>query len=220
MTAIQTVLFDLDGTLADTAPDLGGALNELLRTHGLPEKNLADIRPAAGHGSAALIRLGAGIAPDHPDFAQWQQDYLAAYAGRCARDSVLFDGIARLLAELHHRSLKWGIVTNKSRAFTERLLPALGFPVPPAAVVCGDTCAEAKPSPQPLLHAARQTGTPPAQCLYLGDAERDMQAARRAGMTAVLARWGYIADTDDTAAWLCDAVIGTPAELLSLLDSF
>lgn len=218
MPAIRAVLFDLDGTLADTALDLGGALNTLLRARGLPEKDMADIRPVASHGSAGLLKLGTGITPDHPDFPQWKQDFLAEYERCFHRDTVLFDGIGALIAELSARGMAWGIITNKPHTFTDRLVPGLAFPVPPAVVVSGDTCAEAKPSVLPMLHACRSIGVTPEQCLYVGDAERDMQAGRNAGMTTVLARWGYIAADDDTENWPYDAAADTPADIPALLD--
>lgn len=214
---IQAVLFDLDGTLADTALDLGGALNRLLRKRNLPEIPVERIRPVASHGSPAFIKLGAGITAEHPDYEAWRQAYLAEYDQCFDCDTVLFDGINTLLAELAARGVKWGIITNKYAQFTDRLVPKLGFAVAPAVVVSGDTCAEAKPSAQPMLYACRAIGVEPQNCLYLGDAERDMQAAKNAGMTAVLAEWGYIAPDDDTNSWQQDARISRPLQLLNYL---
>lgn len=214
---IQAVLFDLDGTLADTALDLGGALNALLSRRGLPEKHMDDIRPVASHGASGLILLGAGIGKEHPDHARWRQEYLAEYERCFDCDTVLFDGINELILALDTRGLKWGIVTNKPKTFTERLVPKLGFAVAPATVVSGDTCREAKPSTLPMLHACREIGVAPEHCLYVGDAERDMQAAKNAGMTAVLANWGYIAGTDTPEQWLQDYAIDTPLDLLKHL---
>ena len=142
---LQAVLFDLDGTLADTALDLGGALNALLERHGFPQKQMEDIRPVASHGASGLILLGAGISKEHPEHARWRQEYLAEYERCFDRDTVLFDGINELIRALDERGLKWGIITNKPKTFTDRLVPKLGFAVPPATVVSGDTCAEAKP---------------------------------------------------------------------------
>ena len=213
----EAVLFDLDGTLADTALDLGGALNTLLRRHNLPEKSMAEIRPVASHGASGLILMGAGITKDHPDHARWRQEYLAEYERCFDRETVLFDDINLLIAELGKRGIKWGIITNKPHTFTHRLVPKLSFIIPPAVVVSGDTCGEAKPSTKPMFYACEQIGVNPENCIYVGDAERDMQAGRNAGMKTVLARWGYIAATDNTEEWPYDHSINTPLELLGLL---
>ncbi|WP_416191085.1 HAD family hydrolase [Neisseria sp. CCUG12390] len=213
----RAVLFDLDGTLADTAQDLGGALNFVLRANGLAEKSMDEIRPVASHGANGLLKMGAGITPDHPDHAQWRQTFLDRYEECYADETVLFDGINELLRELDKRGLAWGIITNKPAKFTDKLVPQLGFAVPPAVVISGDTCGEAKPSVKPMLHACGQIGVKPEECVYLGDAERDMQAAKNAGMKAVLVNWGYIAEDDDTEAWLQDVCIDTPLDLLAVL---
>ncbi|SUA35934.1 phosphatase [Neisseria zoodegmatis] len=213
----EAVLFDLDGTLADTALDLGGALNTLLRRHNLPEKSIAEIRPVASHGASGLILMGAGISKDHPEHARWRQEYLAEYERCFDHETVLFDDINRLIAELDKRGIKWGIITNKPHTFTHRLVPKLGFSIPPAVVVSGDTCGEAKPSTKPMFYACEQIGVKPENCIYVGDAERDMQAGRNAGMKTVLADWGYIAAEDQTGEWPHDARIDTPLELLAHL---
>lgn len=212
---IQAVLFDLDGTLADTALDLGAALNRLLRRHGLPEKDIAEIRPVASHGASGLIRLGAGIDLHHPDHAAWRRDFLAEYERGFTDKTVLFDGVNALIRGLRQRHLLWGIITNKPHAFTDRLVPRLGFAVPPDVVVSGDTTAEPKPSIRPMLYACARLNVGAQACVYVGDAERDMQAGKNAGMHTLLANWGYIAATDDTASWTADAVVPNP---LSILD--
>lgn len=211
---IRAVLFDLDGTLADTAPDLGRALNRLLQRKNLPSLPMSAIRPVASHGANGLIRLGAGITTDHPDHAAWRQEYLAEYERCFSCETVLFDGINAMLRQLHEDGLQWGIITNKPQIFTERLLPRLGFCLPPAVVVCGDTCAQPKPSVQPMHHACGVLGLPPAECLYVGDAERDMQAGRDAGMATMLVSWGYIADSDDTASWPADYHADSPQDIV------
>ncbi|HFC6370305.1 TPA: HAD family hydrolase [Neisseria lactamica] len=215
---IQAVLFDLDGTLADTAPDLGGALNAVLRRHNLPEKSIAEIRPYAGHGAAGLLKLSAGITPDRPDYARWRTEYLDEYDRRYAQDTALFDGVNELIAELGRRGIQWGIITNKPARFTDKLVPKLSFAVPPAVVVSGDTCGEPKPSVKPMLYACGQIHAEPQHTVYVGDAERDMQAGRNAGMTTVLAEWGYISDEDDTDSWQADIRIPAPIELLGTLN--
>ena len=214
---IQAVLFDLDGTLADTALDLGGALNTLLARHNLPAKSMDEIRTQASHGAAGLLKLGAGITPDHPDYAQWRTKYLDEYDSRYAQDTALFDGVNKLIAELDQRGIKWGIITNKPMRFTDKLVPKLGFAIPPAVVVSGDTCGEPKPSVKPMLYACGQIHADPQHTLYVGDAERDIQAGRNAGMTTVLAEWGYISDEDDTDSWQPDYRIATPIELIGCL---
>ena len=215
---IQAVLFDLDGTLADTALDLGGALNTLLARHGLPEKSMDEIRNQASHGAAGLLKLGAGITPDHPDYARWRTEYLDEYDSRYAQDTTLFGGVNELIAELGKRGIKWGIITNKPMRFTDKLVPKLGFIIPPAVVVSGDTCGEPKPSVKPMLYACGQIHADPQHTLYVGDAERDIRAGRNAGMTTVLAEWGYISDEDDTTSWQADIRIPAPIGLLGTLN--
>lgn len=214
---IQAVLFDLDGTLADTALDLGGALNSLLRKRNLPEKSMEEIRPVASHGAGGLIMLGAGVAPSHPDHQTWRQDFLAEYEQCFDRDTVLFDGVNELIEELSGRDLKWGIITNKPQTFTDRLVPRLGFAKAPAVVVSGDTCGEAKPSVKPMHFACEAIGVRPENCLYVGDAQRDMVAAKNAGMVSVLAEWGYIGAGDEVAGWPVDFAIESPLHLLNHL---
>ena len=214
---IQAVLFDLDGTLADTALDLGGALNTVLRRHNLPEKSIAEIRPYASHGVAGLLKIGVGMTAEHPDFAAWRQECLEAYSLCYADKTTLFDGVNEMIAELDRRGIKWGIITNKPMRFTDKLVPKLGFVIPPAVVVSGDTCGESKPSVKPMLYACEQIYADPQHTVYVGDAERDMQAGRNAGMKTVLADWGYIAAEDQTETWPFDHRIAAPSALLKIL---
>ncbi len=214
---VKAVLFDLDGTLADTALDLGAALNRLLKRKGLPEKDMADIRPVASHGANGLILLGAGIGKDHSDHKYWRADFLAEYENGFADATVLFDGVNDMLSALTRRGIAWGIITNKPHVFTCRLVPQLGFAIPPAVVVSGDTTDEPKPSVKPMLYACEQLGVAPENCWYVGDAERDMQAGKNAGMRTVLANWGYIAVSDRVADWPADEVIERPGDILNLL---
>lgn len=217
---IKAVLFDLDGTLADTAVDLVGALNAVLREKGLPEKSLDDMRQHAGHGTGTLLKLGANILPDDPDFEIWRQAYLAQYALCCTQNVALFEGVNELIGEIVARGLKWGIITNKPARFTESVLPKLNLIVPPDVVVSGDTCGEAKPSVKPMLYACEQIQIQPENCFYVGDAARDMVAGKGAGMHTVLAEWGYISPTDDdTETWLWDFSIQQPLDILHLLDT-
>ena len=173
---IQAVLFDLDGTLADTALDLGGALNRLLARNGLPAVPMVQIRPVASHGANYLIKLGTGIEKGHPDHPRWRQEYLAEYEHGFCDETVLFEGINPMLEQLARRSIAWGIITNKPHRFTSLLVPELGFIAPPAVVVSGDTCAESKPSTLPMHHACRQIGIG-----QLGLHCRERPGARMAG---------------------------------------
>lgn len=215
---IKAVLFDLDGTLADTARDLGAALNRLLAEEGLPPQPYEAVRPIASHGARGLVSLGFGIDKSHPRFEEYRLRFLDLYEHSFADETVLFDDINALLREIDARGLKWGIVTNKPMRFTDRLVPALPFAVPPAVVVSGDTVGVAKPDPAPMLHAAQQIDIAPEHCLYVGDAERDIQAGRAVGMKTVLVNWGYIADSDDTDSWQADITIDQPLALLPHLS--
>lgn len=214
---IKAVLFDLDGTLADTARDLGAALNRLLAEENLPPQPYAAVRPIASHGARGLVSLGFGIDKSHPRFEEYRLRFLEQYDHDFSSHTTLFDGINELILALAARGLQWGIITNKPMRFTDRLVPALPFAVPPAVVVSGDTVGVAKPDPAPMLHACRLIDTDPRHCLYVGDAERDIQAGRAVGMKTVLVNWGYIADSDDTASWQADISINQPAELLAHL---
>ena len=214
---IKAVLFDLDGTLADTARDLGAALNRLLAEEGLPAQPFDAIRPIASHGARGLIRQGFGIDLGHPDFNALRARFLDHYEASFADQTCLFEGINELILQLAARDLRWGIVTNKPRRFTDRLVPALPFATPPAVVVSGDTVGVAKPDPKPMLHAAELIGANPSCCIYVGDAERDIQAGHAVGMKTVLANWGYISDLDTPHDWGADLAIDHPLQLLNYL---
>jgi len=214
---IRAVLFDLDGTLADTARDLGWALNALLAEHGLPPQPYEAMRPIASHGARGLIRLGFGLDRDDSRFDRLRQRFLDLYDTHYADDTVLFDGVPELIDGLARAGYAWGIVTNKPMRFTDKLVPRLGFPIAPAVVVSGDTVGVAKPDPRPMLHAAAGLNTPPAQCMYVGDAERDIEAGRATGMRTVLADYGYIAAHDAPHTWGADLRIAQPVQLLDYL---
>ncbi len=214
---IKAVLFDLDGTLADTARDLGAALNRLLAEENVPPQPYEAVRPIASHGARGLVSLGFGIDKTHPRFEEYRLRFLEQYDHDFSSHTTLFDGINELILALEARGLKWGIITNKPMRFTDRLVPVLPFATPPAVVVSGDTVGVAKPDPAPMLHACQLIDTDPRHCLYVGDAERDIQAGRAVGMKTVLVKWGYIADSDDTASWQADITINQPAELLAHL---
>lgn len=211
---IKAVLFDLDGTLADTALDLGAALNRLLAEHGLPAQSDEAVRPIASHGARALVSLGFGIDKEHPEFEGLRVRFLEHYEQSFADRTCLFDGVEQLIRELDAKGLTWGIITNKPMRFTDRLVPALPFPIAPAVVVSSDTVGVAKPDPRPMRYASQQIGIDPQHCLYVGDAERDIQAGRNVGMRTVLANWGYIADSDRPQEWGADISIDAPLDLL------
>lgn len=214
----RTVLFDLDGTLVDTAPDLGHCLNTLRRRRGLAELLEAEYRPQASHGTQGLLRLGFGIDQDHPDFAGLRQEFLEIYEIRLTAGSPVFPGMAEVLAELEVRGLNWGVVTNKPARYTEPLLEHHGLFRRAACVVSGDTLAVNKPHPAPMLHACALAGSEPEQCLYVGDAERDVAAAKAAGMPALVALYGYLGEEDRPEEWGAAGHIHQPADLLRYLD--
>lgn len=212
----RAVLFDLDGTFADTAPDLGAALNRQRARRNLDPIPLATIRPHASAGARGLLRLGFGLDPDAPDYPAMREEFLHLYAQALCEHTRLFPGIEALIRALGAACVPWGIVTNKPQRFTLPLLEALGVTALTPCIVSGDTCAQAKPHPAPLLHAATLIGVRAADCVYVGDDERDVQASRAAGMLAVVAAYGYLGGRP-YAEWNADAVIGTPDELLALL---
>ena len=213
---IKAVLFDLDGTLADTAPDLSYAINRMRTARGLPELPLEATRPVTSMGARGLLGTGFGIGPDHPDFDALRNEFLAIYADNLCRDTRLFPGIAELLLELERRAVLWGVVTNKAERFTHPLLELLGVHSRAACIIGGDTTGKLKPDPAPLLAAAERIGIAPSHCLYIGDDQRDMQAGRAAGMKVVVAGFGYL-NGSDPASWHADAIIDAPLELLPYL---
>ncbi|MFP5418487.1 MAG: HAD-IA family hydrolase [Gammaproteobacteria bacterium] len=214
---IQAVLFDLDGTLVDTAPDLGYALNLQRARHGLPPLADAIIRPQASHGARGLLGIGFDLHPDDPAFAHMREEFLQLYADNICRHSRPFPGVPELLSALEARGLKWGVVTNKPAAFTEPLMSILDLAERAACIVSGDTCPHPKPHPAPMLAAAELCSAQAHACLYLGDAERDIQAARAAGMPALVAAWGYLDAADEPQAWGAHAQIRHPLETLDFL---
>ena len=214
---IRAVLFDLDGTLADTAPDLGAALNRLLIEEGLAPQPYSAIRPLASHGARGLIELGFGITPQDAQFAALRERFLDFYEQAICDETILFDGVHELIEQISARGLAWGIITNKPMRFTDPLIKLLPLPIAPQTCVSGDTVGIPKPDPAPMLHAAAQLGIAPEHCVYVGDAERDIQAGRVVGMQTVLANYGYISVTDDTPSWGANIKIEHPLELLAHL---
>jgi len=214
---IRAVLFDLDGTLADTAPDLAGALNRLLAEHGRSPVAVERARPVTSSGARGMLRVGFGIDPQHGDYELLKARFLDLYAVGLCTGTTLFAGIGELLAELDARAIAWGIVTNKAERFTLPLLDALRLRARATCVVGGDTTPRAKPHPDPLLHAARAMSLEPARCLYVGDDLRDVQAARAAGMPVIAVSYGYLGEDGNPHAWGADAVIDHPLEVLNHL---
>jgi phosphoglycolate phosphatase len=210
----KAVLFDFDGTLADTAADLSRALNRLRSARGLAELPLEALRPHASAGARGLIGAGLGIAPEHADYKALREAFLEHYENEICIDTRLFPGMLELLSTLEARRLRWGIVTNKSTHLTHLLVRALGLEDRVACVACGDTTPHLKPHPASLLHAATELSLEPRQCVYLGDDLRDIQAARAAGMRCVAVGWGY---GQGLPAWNADAVIARPEDLIEWL---
>ncbi|MBF0255200.1 MAG: HAD-IA family hydrolase [Gammaproteobacteria bacterium] len=217
-TAIQAVFFDLDGTLLDTAPDLAYCLNQSLQRHGRPSLSFEQIRPHVSHGTHALLRAGFGLGPEDPGFAELRDQLLAIYQANLSRHSRLFAGMDDLLQQLEQRDIAWGIVTNKPAFLTDPLAAELGLDRRCRCIISGDTLPQAKPHPAPILHACALAGAPAEACLYVGDAERDIQAGRAAGVRTLAASWGYLGENDRIQDWQADAIIDSPLEILDWLD--
>jgi 2-phosphoglycolate phosphatase len=210
------VLFDFDGTLADTAADLAAAVNRMRETRGLEPLAAATVRPYASMGARGLLRIAFDMTPEHPQYAAMREEFLDAYGENVFVETCLFPGMAEVLETLVRRRLRWGIVTNKSKRFTERLVPLLA--IRPDCVVSGDSTPHLKPHPAALLLAAKSLDLLPQDCIYVGDDLRDMQAARAAGMRCIAVEYGYHGvDGPAPAAWNADAVIAHPRELMEHL---
>lgn len=216
MRRYQAVLFDLDGTLADTAGDLGYALNLQRVRRNLNEIPLDRVRPHASAGARGLLRLGFGIDTADPDYEQMRSEFLDLYASNLHRTTALFPGVAETLIRLEQRSIRWGIVTNKPSRFTVPLVAALGLSARSDCVVCGDMVSSPKPHPAGLLEAATRLAVAAESCVYVGDDERDVIAARAAGMDSVIALYGYLGSGRPPGDWGATAVIASPLELMSL----
>lgn len=214
---MRAVLFDLDGTLADTAADLAAALNRVRADRALPPLPLALLRPHASDGSRGMLGSGLGVTREHPEWEMLKDAFLDYYAAALAVHTRLFADAERVLAEIERRQLSWGIVTNKAARFTLPLLERLALAPRADVIVCGDTTAHAKPHPGPLLHAAARLGFAAAECVYVGDAERDVAAARAAGMAALVASYGYIGADVAPEAWEPDGLIDSLPAVLDWL---
>lgn len=217
-TLIKTVLFDLDGTLADTATDLVDALNQVLLNNQRHELPFATIRPWVSHGGQVMIKNAFQIEEGDPRFESLRQAFLDIYQANIARKTGLFPGMHEVLDGIEQRGFNWGVVTNKPSWLTDPLMQALHLQQRSACTISGDTLSQRKPHPAPLLHACELAGSHANQCLYMGDAERDIVAGKSANMKTLVALYGYLGENDVPEDWLADAMIAQPAEILPWLD--
>ena len=216
---IQAVLFDLDGTLIDSAPDLGAAVDKMRVDRGMTSLPLAHYRHMAGAGARGMIALAFGYTPDHPDYEAMKEEFFRNYESCMTERTFAFEGVAQMIAALVAAKLPWGVVTNKSKRFAEPLTQAMPLFKSSAVLICGDTTPHAKPHPEPLLEAARRLGLDPSACIYVGDDERDIVAGHAAQMKTVAATYGYLGAQGDVEKWQADAQIQSPSELASLISS-
>lgn len=216
---ISAILFDLDGTLIDSAPDLGAAADQMRVKRGMASLPYAQYRPMAGAGARGMLSVAFGVAPEHPDFETLREEFFINYAGCMTQRTFAFNGVPEMIEQINAMAMVWGVVTNKSQRFTNPLTAAMPLFQTAKTIISGDTTPHAKPHPEPLLEAARRLGLPPEQCLYVGDDERDVIAGLAAGMQTVAATYGYLGEKSDTRAWGAHAEINSPAELLQLIAS-
>ncbi len=214
---VRAVLFDLDGTLIDSAPDLGAAVDKLRTDRGLPSLPMEMYRPMTGAGARGMLAVAFGITPEHPEFAGLREEFFANYERCIDERSKLFAGVPELVAALARQSLKWGVVTNKVTRFTSLIAQRVALFREAGAIVSGDSTPYSKPHPAPLLAAAEQLGIEPRECIYVGDDERDIQAGRAAAMGTVAAMYGYLGTGLAPERWGADAMIHSPLDLLNLL---
>jgi N-acetyl-D-muramate 6-phosphate phosphatase len=213
---IRAVLFDLDGTVVDSVHDLAGTANDLREMRGLAPLPVAQLRPWVGSGASGMLQHALGITPLSPGFQALRDQFLNHYLSRATRNTHVFDEIKPILQQLTERAVPWGIVTNKATRYTDPIIDELGLRKVIAVLICGDTMPRAKPHPDPLLEAARRIGMAPAECVYIGDDLRDIQAAQAAGMMSVAATWGYLGG-GEVQDWGADHIIDSPGRLPALL---
>lgn len=214
----EAVLFDLDGTLVDSAPDLAGAANDLRVRQGLPALPFAALRPMVGAGARGMVGVAFGVAPGHAEFEGLRDAFLARYAERLLDSTRVFAAVEPVLQALAAAGLPWGIVTNKAARYAEPVVRGLGLHERAAVLIAGDTTPHSKPHPAPLLEAARRLGRQATRCVYVGDDLRDVQAGRAAGMVTLAAAWGYLGAGESIDAWGADHVLTEPAQLLNWLE--
>ncbi len=215
---IEAVLFDLDGTLIDSAPDLGAAADKMRTDRGLPSLAAELYRPMAGAGARGMLGVAFGLTPEHPDYESMREEFFVNYERCMTERTYAFAGVAELIGRLLERDLAWGVVTNKMQRFTEPLTRAMPMFASARAIISGDTTPHAKPHPAPLFEAARRLGLHPQRCVYVGDDERDIVAGQAAGMATVAATYGYLGQKTDVSRWGAHATINSPVELLQLLN--
>jgi len=213
----QAVLFDLDGTLIDSAPDLGAAADKMRTDRGMSSLDYALYRPMAGSGARGMLEIAFGMAPEHPDYEAFKEEFLSNYEQAMTVRSVIFEGVHDLLAHIEGQGMRWGVVTNKHQRFTLPLTAQLPLFATAQAIVSGDTTPHAKPHPEPLFEAARRMQLPPEHCWYVGDDERDIVAGKAAGMTTVAAHYGYLGSQAEVMRWGADHIIHSPLALAELL---
>jgi N-acetyl-D-muramate 6-phosphate phosphatase len=219
-TSIKSILFDLDGTLLDTAPDFLLTINKLLSNYNRPPLTLREFRPRITLGTEGMLKFAFGINKQHRDYAQLREQFLSIYFDNIAELTRPFPGVIEMLNELKQRDISWGIVTNKYQNLTEQLLTIHQLLPTTACIVCGDTLEKAKPHPEPLWHASQLLNCQPEHCLFVGDSDIDMIAGKRAGMQTLIAKYGYISERDNITAWEADGSINEPAELIPWLSKY
>lgn len=215
---VRAVLFDLDGTLIDSAPDLGAAADQMRLRRGMSSKPLTEYRPHVGSGARGMLQVAFGMDTQHGDYEHYKEEFFTHYENCLTQRTRPFDGVDQLVAALLKRGLRWGVVTNKAQRFTAPITRSMGLFDSASTVISGDTTPHAKPHPEPLLEAARRLSLAPAQCIYVGDDERDIRAGRAAGMCTVAAQYGYLGAGADVATWGADAEVSSPLQVLQLLE--
>ena len=214
---IHAVLFDLDGTLIDSAPDLGDAADKMRTDRGMSSLPEGLYRPMAGAGARGMLKVAFDITPEHPTYEAFREEFFVNYERAMTVRTYIFDGVTDVIDALRQRDMPWGVVTNKMARFTDPLTQAMPLFSSASAIVSGDTTAHAKPHPAPMFEAARRLGLPPEVCLYVGDDERDIVAGRAAGMRTVAASYGYLGEKSNIASWGADLHIDSPLHLLQWL---
>jgi N-acetyl-D-muramate 6-phosphate phosphatase len=217
--AVQAVLFDLDGTLIDSAPDLGAAADKMRTDRGMPSLPLAHYRPMAGAGARGMLGVAFGMTPEHSEFLAYREEFFCNYENAMTERTFVFEGVWEMVQALQAMNVPWGVVTNKSQRFTLPLTASMPLFAKAGVVISGDTTPHSKPHPEPLFEAARRLELDPQRCVYVGDDERDIVAGRAAGMRTVAATYGYLGQQTNIRQWQADAHIDLPLDLLKLIET-